>query len=216
MNRIRIFSRFEIFWHWAQALLIVGLLATGFEMHGSYTWLGFESAFKTHIVLAFGLIVLWAFAIFWHLVTGEWRQYMRPQNARIVSIIMYYAYGIFTGEHRPYTTTPAAKHNPLQRLAYVIFKGLIAPALWISGLLLLFYATWQAHLPGAYLELSWIAAIHVSAAFALLVFLIGHIYMAATTATPWYGYLYAMITGYQKMTQTPSDHHDTQKDKQQR
>ena len=35
-ERIYIFKGFERFWHWAQAALIITLLLTGFEIHGSY------------------------------------------------------------------------------------------------------------------------------------------------------------------------------------
>ena len=42
--RVMIFKRFERFWHWAQALLILVLLMSGFEIHGSYDLLGFEDA----------------------------------------------------------------------------------------------------------------------------------------------------------------------------
>ena len=40
MERIYVFKRFERFWHWSQALLIIGMMITGFEVHGSYTLLG--------------------------------------------------------------------------------------------------------------------------------------------------------------------------------
>ena len=35
-ERIYIFKGFERFWHWAQAALIITLLITGFEIHGTY------------------------------------------------------------------------------------------------------------------------------------------------------------------------------------
>jgi len=87
----------------------------------------------------------------------------------------------------------------LQRLAYLAFKILIAPALWISGLLLLFYASWKGTALGAVLPLEFVAWVHVAAAFGLLVFLIGHVYMAVTTGDPWYAYLKAMVTGYEDL-----------------
>mgnify|MGYP003572779632 CR=1 FL=1 len=40
-ERIYIFKRFERFWHWSQAALIITMLVTGFEVHGSYTLFGF-------------------------------------------------------------------------------------------------------------------------------------------------------------------------------
>jgi len=35
-ERIYIFKRFERFWHWSQAILIVVMGVTGFEIHGTY------------------------------------------------------------------------------------------------------------------------------------------------------------------------------------
>ena len=47
-ERIYIFKRFERFWHWSQAALIIFLLITGFEVHGSYALFGFEQAVNLH------------------------------------------------------------------------------------------------------------------------------------------------------------------------
>ena len=33
MTRVMLYTRFERFWHWAMALLILGMLITGFEVH---------------------------------------------------------------------------------------------------------------------------------------------------------------------------------------
>ena len=73
-ERIYIFKGFERFWHWAQAALIITLLLTGFEIHGSYKLFGFYKALDTHTTAAWALIGLWVFAIFWHVTTGEWRR----------------------------------------------------------------------------------------------------------------------------------------------
>lgn len=194
MSSFQIFTLYERFWHWSQAVLIFGLLLTGLEIHGTHALLGYDTAFSTHIVLAWGLIVLWAFTIFWHVVTGEWRQYV-PTHRGMLAVMMYYAYGIFSGEAKPYTQTPSSKHNPLQRMAYFSFKAAIAPALWVSGLLLLFYAAWRGTALEGMISFATVAYVHVAATFALLVFIIGHVYMAGTTGDPWYAYLKSMFTG---------------------
>ena len=64
MSRVMIYKRFERFWHWLQALLIFSLIITGFEIHGSCSWLGFDDAVRLHTLAAWTLIVLWVFAIF--------------------------------------------------------------------------------------------------------------------------------------------------------
>lgn len=198
MSQVNLFTGFERFWHWAQTLLIFGMLVTGFEIHGTYRLLGFESAYETHKLIAWTLIGLWVLAIFWHLVTGEWRQYV-PTTKGLLPMMLYYGYGIFSGEAKPFVTTRGAKHNPLQRLAYLGFKVLIAPAIWISGLLLLFFTSWKGGPLGDVLPLAYVAWVHVAAAFALLIFLVGHVYMAATTGDPWYEHLKAMLTGYEDL-----------------
>lgn len=195
-RRILIFSPFERFWHWTQALLIAGLLITGFGMYGLHDAIAFETAFECHLLLAIALIVLWAFAIFWHAVTGQWRQYVPTQRA-LLAVILYYLYGMFSGEPRPFRMTPAAKHNPLQRLAYLGFKVAIAPALWITGLALAAYPLWQEAAIAGPIGPAALAWVHMAAAYGLVLFLVVHIYMSATTGTPWYAHLRAMITGYE-------------------
>src|SRR5690554_3573214 len=92
--KVMVYKRFERFWHWSQAALIIGLLLTGFEIHSSYHCLGFATAVNTHIIMALLLIVLWLFAIFWHFTTGEWRQYI-PTTEKLAAMTRYYALGMF-------------------------------------------------------------------------------------------------------------------------
>jgi thiosulfate reductase cytochrome b subunit len=46
-ERIYVFKRFERFWHWSQAGLIMFLMLTAFDIHGTYTIFGFEKASPT-------------------------------------------------------------------------------------------------------------------------------------------------------------------------
>jgi len=52
MTRVYIFKRFERFWHWSQAALILTMLLTGFEVHGSYKVLGWQQAGNVHTTAA--------------------------------------------------------------------------------------------------------------------------------------------------------------------
>ncbi|KPQ30497.1 MAG: Thiosulfate reductase cytochrome B subunit (membrane anchoring protein) [Marinobacter excellens HL-55] len=196
MSRVMIFKRFERFWHWAQALLIFVLLYTGFTIHGTLTTLEFGTAVEVHTLAAWALIVLWLFAIFWHVTTGEWRQYIPTRNG-LFAVMHYYVVGTFTGAPHPYRKTSQAKHNPLQRLAYLFFKLVISPVIWASGLLYLFYNDWPGVLAGA-LSLEAVALVHTGAAFAMLVLVIAHVYMATLGKTVT-SHIKPMITGYEDL-----------------
>ncbi|MES9960491.1 MAG: cytochrome b/b6 domain-containing protein [Sedimenticola sp.] len=196
MSRELVFTRFERFWHWSQALLIISLMVTGFEVHGSYALLGYEDATEIHRLLAWILIGLWVFAIFWHFTTGEWRQYL-PTSENLVAVVKYYTLGIYhpAVEH-PFKKTRLSKHNPLQRLAYLFLKLCINPLVWITGLLYMFYNDWAViGLDG--MSLGVVAALHLIGAFMMLVFFIAHVYMGFT-AKPVTHYLKAMLTGYEE------------------
>ncbi|MFA6311816.1 MAG: cytochrome b/b6 domain-containing protein, partial [Sterolibacterium sp.] len=201
---VYIFKRFERFWHWSQAALIITMLITGFEVHGTYNALGWQQAANVHTTAAWALIVLWAFAIFWHFTTGEWKQYI-PTTEKIVAVMRYYAFGIFDPDaHHPFRTTTLTKHNPLQRLAYLFVKLFINPLVWVSGLLYLYY-----HDLGGYgiggadgLQLATIALAHTLAAFLMLIFLIVHVYFATTGHTP-LAHIKAMISGWEDLETEP-------------
>ena len=197
MSRELVFTRFERFWHWTQAVLIILLMATGFEVQGSYTLFGYKDASELHRLLAWLLIGLWAFAIFWHITTGEWRQYI-PTSDKLVAVVKYYTLGIYhpSVEH-PFKKTRLSKHNPLQRLAYLFFKLGISPLIWVTGLLYMFYNDWS-DLGVGWMSLAVVASLHLIAAFMMLIFFIAHVYMGFT-AKPITHYIKAMITGYEEV-----------------
>ena len=200
MARIYIFARFERFWHWAQALLIIGMLITGFEIRGSFSLLGFEGAHELHTTAAWALITLWVFAIFWHFTTGEWRQYI-PTFRNIDKVVRHYAWGIFQGEPHPFKVTRARKHNPMQAQAYLAVKLLINPLIWLYGLAYLFYN--DIRVAGVAADLSTIALLHTAGAFMMLLFLIAHVYLITTGHTVG-AHLKAMITGWEEVEDEPA------------
>jgi thiosulfate reductase cytochrome b subunit len=176
-ERIYIFKRFERFWHWSQAALIITMGATGFEIHGI-------------------LIGLWVFAIFWHFTTGEWKQYI-PTAEKLGAMIRYYLTGIFSDAPHPFRQTTLTKHNPLQRIAYLFVKLIINPAIWVSGLLYLYYSDWAALGLGG-LDLALVAFVHTAAAFLMAAFFVVHVYFATAGHTP-LSHIKAMITGYEEV-----------------
>ena len=198
MTQEMIFTRFERFWHWTQAFLIIFLMITGFEVNGAYVLYGYERAADLHRLAAWVLIWLWVFAIFWHLITGEWRQYI-PTTDKLAAVVRYYTSDMFDPDaSHPFKVGRLSKHNPLQRLAYLSFNVAITPVIWVSGLLYMYYNDWDAIGLG-WMSLLWVAGIHTAASFAMLAFLIVHIYMVFM-GRPILGHLKAMITGYEPET----------------
>lgn len=206
-KQVYVYKAFERFWHWMQAILIFFLAFSGFEIHGSYTFFGFQDAVKYHNIAAYMLIVLIVFAIFWHFSTGEWRQYV-PSFNNIAAQLNYYIFGIFKNSPHPTKKTVLTKLNPLQKLTYFGLKILVIPVIVTSGLLYMLYRYPQRHgIEALNIEsLELIAIIHTIAAFLLLSFIITHLYLI-TTGEKVTTNLKAMLTGYEEL----DEHNDEEK-----
>ncbi len=211
MKRIYIYKGFERFWHWSQAILILFLAFTGFEVHGSYSFFGYEKAVlyhKTSSILLIGLIV---FAIFWHFTTSEWKQYI-PTTKKLIDQILYYIRGIFKGEKHPTQKNTLSKLNPLQILVYLGFKLFLIPLIVITGLLYMFHK----HIdPNTMIlidtiPLKPVALLHTLGAFLLIAFLIVHVYMTTTGHTVTSNII-AMITGYEELDEEDEINKGTKK-----
>jgi thiosulfate reductase cytochrome b subunit len=205
VNKVYIYKRFERFWHWSQASLIIFLAITGFEIHDTIHLFGFEKAVEFHRVASISLIVLIVFAIFWHLAFDEWRQYI-PTQKNLIAQVKFYAFGMFKGEKHPTEKTALQKLNPLQRLIYLAFKLFMIPVVVISGLLYMFDKTIDANevVVISKFNLESIALWHTFGAFLLIAFLIVHVYMT-TTGHTYTSNIKAMITGYEEIeTETPA------------
>jgi len=199
-----VYGGFERFWHWAQAVLILFLALTGFEIHSSLSFFGFGQAVAYHSAAAYALIVLIAFAGFWHLTTGQWRQYI-PTRENLRAQADYYLVGIFKDAPHPTKKTPLSKLNPLQKLVYAGLKAFLIPLMVGSGLVYMFYRYPQRYsvvsLKVAGLE--WVATAHMVGAFLLVAFVITHLYLM-TTGQTLTSNLKAMITGYEEVPGEPA------------
>ena len=199
MKKVYIYHKFERFWHWMQAILIFFLAFTGFEVHGTYSFFGYENAVVYHRIAAWAFIVLIVFAIFWHLVTGEIKQYI-PTFKNLKAQINYYLFGIFKNAPHPTKKTVLSKLNPLQRLTYLGLKVIIFPIVVLSGILYMYYRypmndTVQSLDVS---NLTRIAYVHTAGALLLIAFVIVHLYLITTGETITSN-LKAMITGYEEL-----------------
>ncbi|MCT4654646.1 MAG: cytochrome b/b6 domain-containing protein [Cohaesibacter sp.] len=199
---VKIYTRYERFWHWSQALLIFILALSGFTLHGTLALVPFPLAVMMHTFAAIALIVLWTFTTFWNFTTGQWRHYL-PNNKGLFNVIKFYAIGILTGAPHPYSKSLKRKQNALQSLAYLTFMVIIGPALWLSGLAYLFYAAWS-HIDNANMIFEGVAFVHTAAAFLMVTFVAIHIYMTTTGKTVFH-YIKTMITGYETIELTKAE-----------
>lgn len=198
-KKIYIYKSFERFWHWMQAILIFFLAFTGFEIHSAFNFFGFRDAVRYHTFAAYMLIGLIIFAIFWHLTTGEWKQYI-PTLKNIKAQLNYYIFGIFYDTPHPFKKSVLTKLNPLQKLTYFGLKILVIPLIVTSGFLYMFY-----RYPSKYgiaainiRTLETIAIVHTAAAILLVIFIVTHLYLITTGETVTSN-LKAMLTGVEEL-----------------
>ncbi len=197
-NKINIYlyTRYERFWHWLQALLIIVLLLSGFEIHQGFHLFGFHRAVTVHNFIGLSWLIAFAFFVFWLFTTGEWKQYV-PTTKKMLSVIHYYSWGIFKGQAHPVPKRKEAKHNPLQRLTYLSLAAFLLPFQMTTGFLYWGYNSWQAWGIGA-LSLELLAVLHTLGAFAILTFLVVHLYMT-TTGHSLLAHVKAMVTGWEEV-----------------
>ncbi len=196
LKKIYLYTRFERFWHWTQSILIMLLLLTGFEVHGAYELFGFEEAVEIHEFCGLTWLILFVFIVFWLLTTGQWKQYI-PTTRKLLAVVRYYARGIFRGEPHPVQKCEAVKHNPLQRLTYLGITAVLLPFQMVTGLLYWLYNDWAA-LDLGFLSLNVMAVLHTVGAFAILSFLLVHVYMTSTGHTIT-AHLAAMFSGWEEV-----------------
>ncbi len=194
LTNIYLYTRYERFWHWLQMVFIVILLITGFEVHGLFTWLGFETAVTVHNTVGLTWLIAFVFFVFWMFTTGEWKQYV-PTTKKMFSVVRYYSWGIFQGESHPFPKRKEAKHNPLQRLVYLSLAAFLLPFQMITGFLYWGYNSWPAW-GIEFLSLKWMGILHMFGAINILTFIVVHVYMT-TTGHSLSAHVKAMITGWE-------------------
>lgn len=199
---LMVYKRFERAWHWSQVALVMTLLFSGFAVRGIHHLMNFRTAVVVHTTAALVLLVIWAFATFWLFTTGEYRHYL-PSLKGMFAVARYYAFGIFKGEEHPYHKLFWRKHNPLQALTYLFVKVVLFPAIWTTGLVYLTYGIWH-HGPIADSPLGLLADVHVLAAYAILAFVIAHVYLL-TTGHSFVAHVRPMITGWDEVDLTPAE-----------
>lgn len=201
MSRLYLYPLWVRLWHWLDALLFLALVFSGASMHfaGSGWLLGMETAVRVHNTAGILLTLGWLGFIVGNAVTDNGRHYRvrwRGFISRLVSQGRYYAYGIFDNAPHPFQPSADEKFNTLQQLSYLgVMYGLM-PLLVISGWAFLFSAQLPETLFG--IDSVWLVAMaHLSIAYALVLFLLVHLYVITTGETVLTN-LRAMLTGWHR------------------
>lgn len=203
------YSLHERIWHWLQATAILSLILTGLAIHypDRLGFLGSMTvAIRVHSWIGFALLINGFLGIFYH-VTAEKYHHFLPRvddfTDAAIRQARFYLYGIFKGENHPLDNDPRRKLNPLQKITYLALLNILLPFQILTGMLLWGPERWPQlfEKAGGY----WvIAPAHTLGAYLFVTFLIGHLYLATTGATPW-SLLRAMITGDQTPIRNAGD-----------
>jgi thiosulfate reductase cytochrome b subunit len=197
--------------HWANAVLLVGMIGSGLQIYGAYRYLGprggpfypnpwngkgfpawatlggwLAGGLNWHFFLAWPFVITGAAYLLYLLFSGEWRSLLfRPADVpRAVQMQLYYMH--LRKEH-----PPQGKHNALQKAAYtfIIFLGAMSVA---SGFAIYKpdQLAWLTRLFGGYeLARFW----HFWAVFVFLAFTLVHVSLVFLVDP---ASLRAMITGW--------------------
>jgi thiosulfate reductase cytochrome b subunit len=132
LQKIYMYTIYERQWHWLQTVVIFGLIFTGLVIHkpDMFSLFSFGGIVLVHNALALILVVNAALAAFYHLVSGEIRQFLpEPRGffGKMFSQTKYYIVGIFRGEPHPFEKSPQHKMNPIQQITYFGLLNVLLP-----------------------------------------------------------------------------------------
>jgi thiosulfate reductase cytochrome b subunit len=201
-ERIYMYESYRRFWHWLQTASIVILLFTGLIIHrpdifGAFS---FRGVVTVHNVLAVILVVNAALSLFYHLATDRMREFIpHPYGFFDDAIVQakYYISGIFKGEGHPFEKVSNSRMNPIQKLTYFGILNVLLPLQIVTGALMWGVQRWPE-------VANWFGGLPVLAPFHSLVawlfgtFILVHVYMTTTGATPLEA-MRAMVTGYEEV-----------------
>ena len=196
------YSVYERLWHWLQTGAILILIFTGLVIHKPDLFRMFSFAYvvQVHNIIAALLVINAALSLFYHLASGEIRQYLpRPYGFFDSAILQakFYLRGIFRGEEHPFSKTPKRKLNPLQQITYLGLLNVLLPLQILTGVLMWGAQRWPdlvARLGG----LPFLAPLHTLIAWLLAAFVVAHVYLTTTGHAP-LASIRAMILGYDEI-----------------
>lgn len=198
-DRVYLVTRLERAWHWTNALGFLLLVLSGLNIHFARDFNLFgtlSTAMAVHNVTGLFVTVdylVWAI----YMVRSRRLRYYLPGRddlgSGLVRQARYYLAGIFRGAPHPFEEGKSRKFNPLQKWTYLGVMAVLLPLQVGTGLWLL-YLIYRWQLAGA-ADFRILGVTHTVGAVLLTVFLVIHLYLATTGATPG-ALVRMMVTGY--------------------
>ena len=216
-ERIYMYESYRRFWHWLQTTAIVLLLFTGLTIHRPdiFGVFSFRGVVTVHNVLAVILVINAVLSLFYHLATERIREFIpHPYGFFDDAIIQakYYINGIFKGEGHPFEKVPNSRMNPIQKATYFGILNVLLPLQIITGALM-----WGVQkfpdFANALGGLPFLAPFHSLVAWTFATFILVHVYMTTTGATPLEA-IRGMITGYEEVE--VHEHVESRKEKKEK
>lgn len=205
MHRVYMYDVYERLWHWLQTAAILLLLFTGLIIHKPdlFGIFSFSYVVQVHNILALLLVLNAGLSLFYHLASGEIKQFIpRPRGFfdEAFTQALYYVRGIFRDEPHPIEKTRERKLNPLQQVTYVMVLNVLLPAQIITGTLMWGAQRWTGA-AAALGGLPWLGPLHTLVAWSFAAFIILHVYLTTTGPTPVAG-IQAMMLGWEDVEAT--------------
>lgn len=187
-------------WHWTNAAFMLGLIASGLSLHFADPKVGvidFNLAQRAHNIFGIALAASYLFFLVANFASGNWLQYLprlTGYHRQALAQLRYYLWGIFRGEEPPFPIGAASHFNPLQKLIYLLVMYALMPLLIVTGLMYL----WPELAPDRLFGLDGllpVAMLHYIAAYAIVLFMVVHVYLGSCGRQPASHYR-SMITGW--------------------
>jgi len=199
-ERVYMYESYRRFWHWLQTASIVILLFTGLIIHRPdiFGVFSFRGMVTVHNVLAVILVINALLSLFYHVTTDRIREFIpHPYGFFDDAIIQakYYIKGIFKGEGHPFEKIPNSRMNPIQKATYFGILNVLLPLQIITGALMWGVQRWP-EVANWFGGLPFLAPFHSLVAWLFATFILVHVYMTTTGATPLEA-MRAMVTGYE-------------------
>lgn len=182
--------------HWFNAIAVIVLIITGFLMHyiGPSHFLG-----HVHNIAGVAFVGFWVVFFLYEITSFDYKQFLVDDwelREGILKQALFYIIGIFKQEEHPYHMQYGARLNPLQKVAYFTVMFFLVPLVAFTGMVLLVPDTMSFFVNFIGLEnMKYIFIFHVGGAFAMVAYLLGHLYLG-TTGDKILQHYKVIVTGY--------------------